>query len=198
MSLFELMMSVSTMIQVPLLVPLFFGMLFKNTPKWAPWATVIFGMFVSWLMTDVVTSDVVAGWLGMEELTRREASEMRITLTIAAHLFLTAGFFITTTLFYNEKNDSHKEETTAFFKDIETPIISDVEQDVVDIEQRHKLGLMVMCMGFGMLTMTLIPNPLWGRILFLLCALTVLLLGWALKNSAKIITNNLNISKIEP
>jgi len=185
MSLFELMMSVSTMVQVPLLVPLFFGMLIKNTPKWSPWATVIFGLFISWLMTDVITSDVVASWLGMDELTRREASEMRITLTIAAHLFFTAGFFLSTTLFYKAENDEHREETIAFFKDVETPVISDSDQDIIDAEQRNKLGSMVMCMGIGLLTMILIPNPLWGRVLFLACAGSIFLLGWILKRSAK-------------
>ncbi|MGR5063460.1 sodium:solute symporter family transporter [Photobacterium sp. DNB22_13_2] len=184
MSLFELMMSVSTMIQVPLLVPLFFGMLFKRTPKWAPWVTVIVGMFVSYLMTNVITADVIASWFGVEELTRREASELRIAATIAAHLFITAGFFISTSLLYREEKDTHREETDKFFKDVETPIISDVEYDAIDAEQRNKLGSMVMYMSFGLLAMMVIPNPLWGRVMFLLCAITIYVIGWALKRSA--------------
>ena len=50
LSLFDLMMSVSTMIQVPLLIPLILGVFIKKTPQWAPWATVILGLFLSWLM----------------------------------------------------------------------------------------------------------------------------------------------------
>ncbi len=184
MSLFDLMMSVSTMIQVPLLVPLFFGMLFKRTPSWAPWATVAVGMFVSWLMTSVITADVIAGWFGIEEITRREAGELRIAATIAAHLFITAGFFISTSLLYSEEKDSHKAETEKFFKDVETPIISDDEHDAVDAEQRNKLGSMVMCMSVGLLAMVAIPNPLWGRGVFLLCAMTIFAIGWLLKRSA--------------
>ncbi|MGF1684472.1 sodium:solute symporter family protein [Photobacterium minamisatsumaniensis] len=186
MSLFELMMSVSTMVQVPLLVPLFFGMLFKRTPSWAPWATVVVGMLVSWLMTSVVTADVIAGWFGVDDLTRREAGELRIAATIAAHLFLTAGFFISTSLLYSEEKDTHKEETDKFFKDVETPIISEDEYDAVDAEQRNKLGSMVMYMSAGLLAMTLIPNPLWGRVVFLLCAMTIFIIGWALKKSSVI------------
>ncbi|PMJ91725.1 transporter [Vibrio sp. 10N.261.55.A7] len=192
MSLFDLMMSVSTMIQVPLLVPLFFGMLFKRTPSWAPWATVVVGMFVSWLMTSVITADVIAGWFGIEEITRREAGELRIAATIAAHLFITAGFFISTSLLYREEKDTHREETDKFFADVETPIISKDEYDAVDTEQRSKLGLMVMYMSAGLLAMVAIPNPLWGRVVFLLCAVTVFSIGWLLKRSAdKSITKEL-------
>ncbi|MFA0412194.1 transporter [Vibrio renipiscarius] len=184
MSLFELMMSVSTMIQVPLLIPLFFGMLIKRTPSWSPWATVIVGMFVSWLMSNVITPDIIANWFGMEELTRREASELKIAATIAGHLVLTTGFFFATALLYREENDTHKEETNKFFVDIETPIISDNQYDEVDAEQRRKLGSMVKCMSIGLLAMVAIPNPLWGRAVFLMCALAIYVVGWALTKSA--------------
>jgi hypothetical protein len=36
-----------------------------------------------------------------------------------------------------------------------------------------------------LLLMVLVPNPLWGRLLFLLCALSVLLFGWILHRSAE-------------
>ncbi len=166
LSLFELMMFVSSMVQVPLLVPLFFGMLIKRTPNWAPWATVIVGMFVSWLMTNVVTADVVASWFGVEGLTGREASELRVAATIAGHLFITTSFFFATSLFYKEEKDVHRKETDEFFKDVETPVISESEYDEIDAEQRNKLGSMVMYMGLGLLAMIAIPNPLWGASCF--------------------------------
>ncbi|MBC7002746.1 Na+:solute symporter [Photobacterium sp. BZF1] len=184
MSLFELMMSVSTMLQVPLLIPLFFGMLIKRTPSWAPWATVLVGMVVSWMMSNVISADMIAGWFGIEELTRREASEIRIAATIAAHLLVTSSFFIGSSLFYREEKDAIKQETDSFFADVETPIVSEAGHDQVDAEQRHKLGSMVMTMGIGLLAMMLIPNPLWGRMVFLLCALAVFAIGWMLKRKS--------------
>lgn len=186
MSLFELMMNVSSLIQVPILVPLFFGMLVKKTPKWAPWGTVLFGMLISWLMINVFTADVVASWVGIEELTRREASEMRVMLAIAAHLFLTGSFFCASTFFYNEERDEHKQELDKFFKDVETPVVADHEQDGSDEEQRKKLGMMVMFMSAGLFLMVLIPNPPWGRIVFLLCSVTLFVIGMALKKSAQL------------
>ncbi|MGJ8679308.1 sodium:solute symporter family transporter [Paraglaciecola sp.] len=185
LSLFDLMMSVSTMIQVPLLIPLILGLFIKKTPKWAPWVTVALGLFVSWLMMNVLTPALFAEWLGLPELTRRESVDVNLMTTIAAHLIITAGFFCATSLFYNENKDQYKQQTQDFFVDIETPVIADNEQDEYDRQQRAKLGNMVIYMGVGVTFMALIPNPMWGRLLFVCCALTILVVGALLKKSAK-------------
>ncbi|WP_426360417.1 sodium:solute symporter family transporter [Pseudocolwellia sp. HL-MZ19] len=185
LSLFELMMSVSTMIQVPLLIPLIFGLFIKKTPKWAPWVTVALGLAISWFMLYVFTPEVLASWLGLDAFTRRESIDMNLMMTIAAHLVITAGFFCSTTFFYKEENDEHKQETDLFFKDIVTPVIADDEQDDYDRQQREKLGSMVILMGVGVSLMMLIPNPMWGRLVFLLCALSILTVGILLKKGAK-------------
>ncbi|MGI9232843.1 MAG: sodium:solute symporter family transporter, partial [Woeseiaceae bacterium] len=185
LSLFDLMMSVTTMIQMPLLMPLMLGMIVKKTPSWAPWVTVALGLAVSWLVANVITADVFAAWIGIEDLTRREASELNVVLTIAAHVFITATFFCSTSFLYREERDQHREETNRFFADLETPVVSDGEQSVYDRQQRDKLGSMVIIMGTGILLMTLIPNPAWGRLLFVLCALSILSIGASLKKSAR-------------
>tara|TARA_R110002167_G_scaffold265170_1_gene471854 strand:- start:393 stop:2165 length:1773 start_codon:yes stop_codon:yes gene_type:complete len=186
LSLFELMMNVSTMIQVPLLIPLIFGLFIKRIPQWAPWVTVAIGLFVSWFSVNVLTPELLANWLGLaQEFTRREAVDINLMITIGAHLVITAGFFCATTFFYKEENDHHKQETDRFFVDFETPFIADAEQDDYDRQQRDKLGSMVMYMGFGVLAMMLIPNPMWGRMVFVLCAVAILTMGFLLKRSAK-------------
>ena len=186
LSLFDLMMSVTTMIQMPLLIPLMFGMIVKKTPSWAPWVTVALGFSVSWMVANVITADVFAAWIGIEELTRREASELNVVLTIGAHLFITAAFFCATTLVYREEKDSNRDETKAFFVDFETPVVvSDDQQSAYDRQQREKLGLMVIIMGAGMSLMVLIPNPGWGRLLFAVCSAVILLIGVGLKRSAR-------------
>ncbi|MGI9221329.1 MAG: sodium:solute symporter family transporter [Woeseiaceae bacterium] len=186
LSLFELMMSVSAMIQVPLLVPLIVGLFVKKTPGWAPWVTVALGLSVSWAVLNLLTPDVIANWLNLEQaLTRREAIDMNLMLTIAAHVFITAGFFCLTSLFYKEKHDKYKEERESFFDDFETPVIADSQQDEYDRQQRDKLGAMVMLMGAGVLLMVLIPNPVWGRVVLAMCSLGILLVGVLLKKSAR-------------
>jgi len=64
-------------------------------------------------------------------------------------------------------------------------VIADNQQGEFDRQQRNKLGTMVMCMSAGILVMTLIPNPLWGRMMFLLCALIIFSIGFLLKRSAQ-------------
>ena len=185
LSLFDLMMSVSAMIQVPLLIPLLLGFFVKKTPRWAPWVTVLLGLFVSWFMKEVFTPQVFAGWIGIEAFTRREATDMNLILTLAAHVFITMGFFCLSSFFYKEENDSYISERENFFKDLETPVFADEVQDEFDRQQRNKLGVMVTIMGSGLVVMSLIPNPLWGRLVFVVCALVLLSIGFLLKRSAR-------------
>ena len=185
LSLYELMMRVSTMVQVPMMVPLLLGILVKRTPKCAPWATMAVGLVVSWLVDNVVTAEVFVSWFGVESLTGRETVDMNIILTIAGHVFITGGFFWATSLFYREGEDKNKLETQHFFEDLEKPVIADAHQDEVDRQQRNKLGGMVLVMSLGILLMALIPNPVWGRFIFICCALVIALIGYLLRRSAK-------------
>lgn len=186
LSLYQLMMKVSTMIQLPLMVPLVVGIVVKKTPKWAPWATIVLGLGVSMMVNYVITAEVFVSWFGVEALTSREIVDMNIILTIAGHVFITGGFFWATSLFYNEATDEHKVETDRFFEDLVTPVIADDQQDEIDSQQRNKLGNMVMTMSVGILLMALIPNPIWGRIMFVVCALAIASIGYLLRRSAKI------------
>lgn len=184
LSLFDLMMQVATLLQSPILVPLFFGMLIRKTPNWAPWATVIVGLIVSWLVVKVFTPQYVMGWFGVETLTAREVGELKNIIPIAAHLILTGGFFCLTRLFWSEEKDVNRASTTAFFADVETECEAGNDQDEVDCIQRKKLGVLTMYMAGGLSLMALIPNPLWGRCLYLACAIGVAVVGYVLWRSA--------------
>ncbi|WP_406684289.1 hypothetical protein N1F78_00745 [Seonamhaeicola sp. MEBiC1930] len=185
LSLYELMMRVSTMVQVPMMVPLLLGIIIKKTPQWAPWATIAVGLIVSWLVDNVITANVVVSWFGVETLTSREIVDMNIILTIVGHVFITGGFFWLTSLFYNEAKDKHKLETERFFEDLKRPVIADNEQDEIDSQQRNKLGGMVLVMSVGIMLMALIPNPTWGRFMFVICALIIATIGYLLRKSVK-------------
>ena len=73
-----------------------------------------------------------------------------------------------------------------FFTDIETECISDNSQEVYDNLQNNKIGNITIMMGVAMLALIIIPNPIWGRILFLACSIIVLLIGFALKRNVNI------------
>lgn len=185
LSLFDLMMNVSTLLQSPILVPLFFGVFIRRTPTWAPWATVVFGLIVSLLLVKVWTPDAV-GRLFEVSWTRREASELSVMMNIAAHLFLTGGFFCLTTLFYRRREVPTDKGTDDFFADLSRPEVSDGRATEADIQQRRKLGLIVSAAGAGLLLMMVIPNPWWGRLVFLGCAAGVSLIGVLLLRSARV------------
>ena len=110
---------------------------------------------------------------------------MNLILTLAAHVFITAGFFCSTALFYREERDHYKLLREDFFNDLETPVIADEAQDGFDHQQRDKLGGMVIYMGAGILLMTLIPNPLWGRMIFVFCSLIIFSIGFLLRRSTR-------------
>lgn len=184
LSLFDLMMSISSMIQVPLLIPLILGIFIKKTPKWAPWATVILGLCLSWFVKEMITADVVAEWIGIDGFTKREATDLNLILTLGVHVIITSGFFWMTSLFYDESADANAPETKRFFENLETPVVADELQGEIDRQQRDKLGGMVMIMGGGILLMSIIPNPLWGRLVFVLCAGIISLIGYLLRRHA--------------
>ena len=185
LSLFDLMMQTSTLIQVPLLVPLILGILIKRTPHWAPWATVGVGMCVSWYMANIFSAQWIAEALGLPPFTAREASDVGLMAAIAGHLVITAGFFLLTQLFYRSETDAYRADTDSFFEDLKTPVVSESDYDESDRQQRDKLGLMVLIMAGGVLAMTLIPNPLSGRVIFAACAGVLFLIGYMLKRNAK-------------
>ena len=184
LSLFELMMQVSAMIQVPLLVPLLLGLLIKNTPRWAPWMTVFVGFFVSWFTLNIFTPDVLAAYFALPELTRREWIDLNLIMTIGMHVVFTGGFFVLSQLFYNKNNEPGYAEKEAFFDDLQTPVIANSSANFTsDLKQRQKIGYMTMVMGAGLYLMVLIPNPLYGRIMFAICGTVILLIGYGIRRN---------------
>ncbi|MGF1723056.1 Na+:solute symporter [Vibrio kyushuensis] len=185
-SLFDAMMLTSSLLQMPLLVPLFFGVFIKKTPDWAAWGTVVVGLVVSYFAGFVITADMVANWLNLEvPFTAREATDLKVVLGLAGHLFITGGFFCLTTKFYKEPEGARSKELQAFWKDVETPVIEGEGQDIVDRQQRNMLGKLILVFGTLVMAMVLIPNPFWGRMAFVFCGVVVLTIGYLLHKSAQ-------------
>ena len=186
LSLFDLMMRVSTLAQVPILIPLFLGVLIRRVPDRAAWATVVFGLLVSYAVSNLVTASDVARHLGLA-LNASELSSANIIWTMLAHLVLTGGFFCACALFYKPPpaDSLRASELQHFERDVASPVHSDAAQGEFDRLQNDKLGKVTCVMGLGLLAMTLIPNPPWGRLLFLVCAVLILAIGGALLRSAK-------------
>lgn len=188
LSLFDLMIQVGTLASAPIIVPLFFGMFIRKTPDWSGWGTVIFGLLVSFTITHWVTVKDVADAMGLM-LTNRELKDLSAVWNIFCHLVFTGGFFCLSTLFWREPGQARETVLNTFFTNMETPVYADHEQDNFDRMQRSKIGKISLAMGLCMLLMILIPNPLWGRLLFLLSAAAIILFGYVLWRSASSTTS---------
>ncbi|WP_413283381.1 sodium:solute symporter family transporter [Vibrio sp. MA40-2] len=178
LSLFDTMMYVGALIGFPMTIPAFCGFFIKKTPDWAGWGTLVVGGIVSYIVGFVINADMVEGWFGLNELTSREWSDIKVAIGLLSHVVFTAGFFIASTLFYKPLPEHRQKDVDLFFNNLATPLVSESdEQKVLDNKQRRMLGSLIAVAGVGIMAMFLLPNPLWGRFIFVLCGAIVLGVG---------------------
>ncbi|TVU71199.1 sodium:solute symporter family transporter [Cobetia crustatorum] len=185
LSLFDAMMYVGALIGLPMTIPGLLGFFIRKTPDWAAWATLVVGGLVSYLVGFVMTPDFVVSTFGLDsDLTSREWSDTKVAVGIMAHTVITAGFFALTTLFYRGLSEEREAEVDTFFTNRDTPVISDDDEHrSVDNRQRNILGYLILVAGLGVMLMFLVPNPFWGRMVFVLCGGIVVAIGLLLITS---------------
>ncbi|WED29383.1 Na+:solute symporter [Vibrio sp. DW001] len=178
LSLFDTMMYVGALIGFPMTIPAFCGFFIKKTPDWAGWGTLIVGGIVSYAVGFVVTADMVEGWFGLNELTSREWSDIKVALGLLSHVVFTGGFFVMSTLFYKPLSEERQKDVDKFFDNLATPLVSESDaQKALDNKQRRMLGTLIAIAGVGVMCMFVLPNPLWGRFIFVLCGSIVMGVG---------------------
>ncbi|WP_261883556.1 sodium:solute symporter family transporter [Vibrio pelagius] len=187
LSLFDIVLNVGALIGFPMLIPVLLGMWVRKTPDWAGWATLIVGGFVSYIFGISLQAEDVQNWFNLEHaLTGREWSDLKVALSLAAHVVFTGGFFLATTLVYKGRTPEREAEVEKLFENWNTPVVAESqEQQNLDTKQRSMLGKLICTAGFGILAMALIPNDITGRALFLLCGSIVLSVGVLLVNAAR-------------
>ena len=186
LSLFDTMMYVGALVGFPMTIPAFMGFFIRKTPDWAGWGTLVVGAIVSYYVGFVITAEMVEGWFNLAQpLTRREWSELTVAIGLMAHVVFTAGFFAFSTLFYKKLSPAREKDVDRFFGNLSTPLVNEsAEQKDLDNRQRRMLGSLISVAGVGVMTMFLLPNPLWGRMVFILCGVIVLAVGLLLVNAA--------------
>ncbi|MFV8412058.1 sodium:solute symporter family transporter [Vibrio owensii] len=174
LSLFDTMMYVGALIGFPMTIPAFLGFFIKKTPDWAGWGTLIVGGLVSYVVGFVITADMVSSAFGLEQLTGREWSDVKVAIGLVGHITLTGGFFVLSTLFYKPLNEKRQADVDKFFDNLSTPLVAEsTEQKILDNKQRQMLGKLIAVAGVGVMLMALLPNPMWGRLVFILCGAIV-------------------------
>ncbi|MEZ9490240.1 transporter [Vibrio breoganii] len=174
LSLFDTMMYVGALIGFPMTIPAFLGFFIKKTPDWAGWGTLIVGAIVSYIVGFVINADMVSHAFGLEELTKREWSDVKVAIGLIGHITLTGGFFIASTLFYKPLTAERQADVDKFFGNLSTPLVAEsVAQQKLDNKQREMLGKLIAVAGLGVMLMAFLPNPMWGRGVFILCGAIV-------------------------
>ncbi|MFS1920520.1 sodium:solute symporter family transporter [Vibrio lentus] len=174
LSLFDTMMYVGALIGFPMTIPAFLGFFIKKTPDWAGWGTLVVGALVSYYVGFVVNAEMVSSVFGLEELTSREWSDVKVAIGLIGHITLTGGFFILSTFFYKPLTEKRQADVDKFFGNLATPLVAEsAEQKALDNKQREMLGKLIAVAGVGIMLMALLTNPMWGRLVFILCGVIV-------------------------
>ncbi|PMN05537.1 transporter [Vibrio splendidus] len=178
LSLFDTMMYVGALIGFPMTIPAFCGFFIKKTPDWAGWGTLVVGAIVSYIVGFVITAEMLQNWFNLEPLTGREWSDLKVAVGLIAHLTFTGGFFILSTLFYKPLEASRQKDVDTFFTNLSTPLVSEsTAQKKLDNKQRHMLGSLIAVSGVAVMAIFALPNPFWGRMMFVLCGGIVFIVG---------------------
>ncbi len=178
LSLFDTMMYVGALIGFPMTIPAFCGFFIRRTPDWAGWGTLVVGGFVSYFVGFVITADMIQNWFGLNELTGREWADLKVAIGLIGHMIFTAGFFVLSTLFYKPLPEHREKDVDKFFNNLATPLVAEsTEQKKLDNRQRRMLGSLIAVAGVGVMAMFVLPNPLWGRFVFVLCGSIVFAVG---------------------
>ncbi|RUR39272.1 sodium:solute symporter family transporter [Vreelandella populi] len=179
MSLFEILLTASALITFPITIPAMLGMIIRKTPDWSGWGTLVVGCMVSYTVGAWLSPDLVNNMLGMD-ITAREWSDFRVSLAIGAHVVITGGFFLLSTLFYKPEAQSTERaaERQEMWQRWETPVESteaDPAADEIDYGQKIILGRLILMGSIMVMGLSLLPNSTNGRLIMLLCGALIMI-----------------------
>ena len=195
--LFDAMLWFGGMIALPYTIPLLWGIVFKKTPTWSGWSTVLIGFTISFVITfswesgDETVYLIDPSWFGEaigfeEAMSKREVKDYFYFTPIFVNIVVCSVWFFFTSLFYGSSGEEHKQRVDKFFEAMRTPI--DFEKEVgegKDSVQSNALGVLCLIYGGFVVLMAAVPNPLTGRLAFLFCGGLIGGVGWLLYRASK-------------
>jgi len=164
--IFEIMLDVGALLEVPIAIPLLWGLFFRQTPWWAG----LFSIGCAFVPSCLVFFD---SYLGLSE-----AFNDGLKWTYQQKLFSvffsgTFGFFCSM-LFAPAKDSKHRAMVDSFFKLMKTPI--DFEKEIGegnDLRQLTAIGRFGVVVAGFIALLLFIPNPFEGRMAILVLALVI-------------------------
>jgi SSS family solute:Na+ symporter len=185
--LFDLMLRFGSLVALPYTVPLIWGIVVKRAPSWAGWSTVLVGFATSLLGNRYLTPAWVQQILGWSEpLTRREQGDWVLLLGVLLNFTVCTAWFFASCLFARWRSAQERERVESFFRRVATPVDFAREEGAEsDALQGRVLGRLCLAYGAFVALLTLIPNPLKGRLSILFCAACLLGIGALLRRAAR-------------
>ncbi len=152
-SFFDIMMIFGALVQLPIIIPSFLGVIILKTPKWSGWSTLCVGFMVSVFAQFIFDVNWLKFLFENSELTKREAIDLHIAFMIFIQVFITGGYFLITCLFYKKGKEARL--WNLFVQNIQKPI-SENEEAVINKKQSLFLGKMslILSLGFILLSFT--------------------------------------------
>jgi len=183
--LFSMLLKLNVLLQFPLIIPMVLGILYKRTPGWSCWSTVLVSMAAAWTTQRLLDIEALAGTFGMQmPLNALEAKDMTFIVSGAITLLVGTAWYFFTALFYDKfATKAYRESVDSFYKDMNTPIDHEAEDTPnQDAAQYRNMSLMCFVYGGAITLGALIPNNLDGRLLFVYAGGTFLVIGGFLRH----------------
>jgi len=183
LALFDLMITIGSLLGLPVAVPLVLGLLIRKTPDWSGWSTTVVGLMCSAAVKFYFNADWFEGVFGLDMLAR-DTRYWNISLAVIINITIPVLWFFGSMKFYKEPSDKRKIVLQEFWNNQQTPV-EGIEDASSDTLQYKLIGGFALAYGIFVLCLSLIPNPVQGRIIFLICGFFLTLLGGVLYLKSK-------------
>lgn len=187
MDLFNVMMQFSSLMALPYIIPLVWGVVIKKTPAWSGWSTVLIGFTVSLLIKEFIDP----AWFGKvsgfdSHMSAREVNDYYFFFGVLANVVICSAWFLSTMLFYKYSTEEFRTRVEAFFAAMRTPIDFETEVgEAKDHAQSRLLGILCFIYGGFVLLLMFVPNPMLGRSAFLFCGALIAGVGGLLYRASR-------------
>ncbi len=179
MNMFNVMQIISSMISLPAVIPVALATVYKRTPGWSGWSSVLVGLLAGGVAKICYSPELYQKIMNFSEpLLKQESRDAQFIFITVSVTVITSAWFFATSFFYKNSPQEHKDRVENLFKDMDTPI-DHATEDVrnQDAMQYRLVGIMCLVFGGGTTLGMLIPNPLYGRLAFLFVGGTILAMG---------------------
>jgi solute:Na+ symporter, SSS family len=184
LTLFQLTQRLSILIGIPIIVPLFLGLLIKHTPPWSAWSTVAVGFLSSLFITNQLTVEWAADYFHLgHPLTSSGGEYWRQSAELFGNVGVCSLWFVGTKLFWSRTAAATRARIDDFFHRLNQPVDFAREEGAGaanDHRQSTVVGWLCLAYGAFVALLALIPNSGAGRVAFLGCGAVVFAVGGAL------------------